>query len=85
MFTRFFAKIQDYGFKLKESKCDFFIEKIKYLGYIINRDGRRPDPDRAAAIKDMLAPNNIATLQSFLGLTNYYQTFLLKCMICVLR
>ena len=24
-----FTKIQDYRFKLKESKCDFFMEKIK--------------------------------------------------------
>ena len=71
-----FAKIQDYGFKLKESKCYFFMEKIKYLGHIIDRDGRRPDPGRAAAIKDMSAPNNIATLQSFLGLANYYQIFI---------
>ena len=71
-----FAKIQDHGFKLKESKCDFFMEKIKYFGHIIDWDGRRPDPDRVAAIKDMPAPNNIATLQSFLGLTNYYQIFI---------
>ena len=71
-----FAKIQDYGFKLKESKCDIFMEKIKYLGHIIDRDGRRPDPDWATTIKDMPAPNNIATLQSFLGLANYDQIFI---------
>ena len=71
-----FAKIQDYGFILKEFKCDFFMEKIKYFRHIINKDGRKPDPDRAAAIKDMPAPNNIATLQSFLGFANYYQIFI---------
>ena len=31
-----FSRIQVYGFKLKESKCDFFMEKIKYLGHIID-------------------------------------------------
>ena len=51
----------------------FHGKKIKYLGHFIDRDGRSPDSDRAAAIKDMPAPNNIATLQSFLGLANYYQ------------
>lgn len=71
-----FAKIHDYGFKLEETKCDFFHEKIKYLGHIIDKDGRRPNPERAAAIKDMPAPNNIVLLQSFLGLANYYQVFI---------
>ena len=71
-----FAKIQDYGFKLKESKRDFLMEKIRYLGHIIDWDGRRPDPDGAAVIKDMPASNNIATLQSFIGLANYYQIFI---------
>ena len=71
-----FSKIQDYGFKLKESKCDFFMEKIKYLGHIINKDGRRPEPEWATTIKDMPAPENVISFQSFLGLANYYQAFI---------
>ena len=54
----------------------FFVEKIKYLGHIIDKDGRRPDPERAAAIKDIPAPHNIASLESFMGLANYYQIFI---------
>ena len=73
----FFAKIQDCGFKIKETKCNFFfVEKIKCLGHIIDKDSRRPDPERAAAIKDMPAPDNIPFLQSFLALANYYQVFI---------
>ena len=51
------------------------MEKIKYLGHIIDKDRRRPDPEQTTAIKDMPAPDNIASLQSFLGLANYYQIF----------
>lgn len=71
-----FSQIQDYGFKIKEGKCDFFMKEIKYLGHIIDKDGRRPDPERAIAIKDMPAPENVTVLQSFLGLANYYQAFI---------
>ena len=71
-----FTKIKDYGFKLKETKCDFFTEKIKYLGHIIDKDGRRPDPERAIAIKDMPTPDNIASLLSFLWLAYYHQIFI---------
>ena len=67
---RVFDRIQDYGFTLKDAKCEFFLEEIKYLGHIIDKNGCRPDPDRAAAIRDMPEPHNVATLQSFLGLAN---------------
>ena len=54
----------------------FFMEKIKYLWHIVDKDNRRPDPERAAANKDMSAPDNIASLQIFLGLANYNQIFI---------
>ena len=64
-----FEKVQEYGFKVKEAKCDFFLPEIKYLGHIINRDGRRPDLERANRDK-------VQALQSFLGLANFYQGFM---------
>ena len=54
------------------------MESIKYLGHIIDKDGRKPDPERSIAIKEMPAPNNVASLQSFLGLASYYQSFIPK-------
>ena len=47
---------------LKRPNVIFFMEKIKYLGHIIDKDGRRLDPEWAVAIKDLPAPNNIASL-----------------------
>ena len=73
--NKVFAQIREFGLKVKEAKCDFCMNKIKYLGHI-DKDGRRPDPERATAIKDMPAPDNVTTLQSFLGLANYYQSFI---------
>ena len=52
------------------------MNKIKYLGHIIDKDRRRPDPERATAIKDMSAHDNVTTLQNFLRLANYYQSFI---------
>ena len=74
--NKVFAQIREFGFKVKESKCDFCINKIKYLRHIIDKDGRRPDPEKATAIKDMPTPNNLTTLQRFLGLANYYHNFI---------
>ena len=42
--NKIFAQIQEFEFKVKEAKYDFCMNKIKYLGHIIDKDGRRPDP-----------------------------------------
>ena len=73
-----FERIEGYGFKVGEEKCKFFMSDIKYLGQIIDSDGRRPDPARAEAIKSMPTPQNILTLQAFLGLANYYCIYIPK-------
>ena len=52
------------------------METIKYLGHIINKNDRRPDPEHATTIKDMPAPENVSSLQSLLGLTKYNQMFI---------
>lgn len=50
----------------------FFLTKIKYLGQIIDKNGKKPGPGRAKAIENMPAPENKSSLQAFLGLVNYY-------------
>lgn len=35
------------------SKCSFFRDELKYLGYIINKDGLQTDPGKVKAILDI--------------------------------
>ena len=42
-----FQKTDEYGFKLGSEKCEFFMKQMKYLGQIIDENGRRPGPERA--------------------------------------
>ena len=45
-------KIMDLNLK-RLNMIFFFLEKIKYLDHTMDKDGRRPDSERAATIKDM--------------------------------
>ncbi|KAL3069993.1 hypothetical protein niasHS_017282 [Heterodera schachtii] len=63
-----FNRLQSYGFRVKMTKCSFFQEEIKYLGFVIDKNGRRPDASKIKAITEMPAPTNISTLRSFLGM-----------------
>lgn len=73
-----FKRLEDFGFKLSREKCKFFMERITYLGQVIDSEGRKPDPQRADAIKNMPAPDTVAKLQSFLGLAQYYAIYIPK-------
>ncbi|PIO77827.1 reverse transcriptase [Teladorsagia circumcincta] len=70
-----FQRIQDYGFRVRLEKCSFLQTQIKYLGFVINAQGRRPDPDKVKAIQKMPAPNDVSQLRAFLGLINFYGNF----------
>lgn len=69
-------RIEEYGFHLKLSKSKFSLQQIHYLGFIIDAQGRRPDPTKTKAVCDMPAPHNETTLRSFLGGLNYYGAFI---------
>lgn len=70
-----FARIQEYGFHLRPEKCSFYKSEIKYLGYIVNAAGIKPDPEKVAAISRMPQPTDVSTLRSFLGAANFYGKF----------
>ena len=41
------------------SKCDFYRDRIQYLGHIISREGISVDTDKVEAIKNWLTPKNV--------------------------
>ena len=43
----------------KESKCEFGLTKLLYLGHIISMDGVWVDPEKVRAIIDWPAPANL--------------------------
>ena len=57
------------------------MNKIKYFGQIIDHERRKPDPNRAEAIRNMPTSDNVTKLQSFLDLANYNNMFIQKCTI----
>ncbi|BHF66643.1 hypothetical protein SprV_0200966500 [Sparganum proliferum] len=64
-------RVQEYGFRLRADKCQFFLDSIKYLGFVFDVTGRHPDPENIRAIQRMPAPKNVSQLRSFLGLISY--------------
>ena len=51
------------GLKLKPSKCEWCRDEIKFLGHVINAKGVQTQQE------------TVQTVKSFLGLCNYYRSF----------
>uniref|UniRef100_A0A8R1IJM7 RNA-directed DNA polymerase n=2 Tax=Caenorhabditis japonica TaxID=281687 RepID=A0A8R1IJM7_CAEJA len=73
-----FQRIAEYGFRVKLEKCRFLERRIKFLGFIIDRSGRRPDEEKVQVIKNMCEPKDQKTLRSFMGMVTYYSAFIPK-------
>jgi hypothetical protein len=59
----------------KESKCEFSMIELLYLGHIISAQGVQVHREKIRAILDWLTPKNVTELRSFFGLCRYYRKF----------
>jgi hypothetical protein len=57
-------------------KCQFDIEQVEFLGYIINSQGISMDPVRVEAVASWPIPKSIRDIQVFLGFANFYRRFI---------
>ena len=71
-------KLRAAGLKLKPSKCEFFKDRISYLGHIVSKDGVETDPKKIRAIQKWPKPETVYDVRSFLGFTNYYRKFMFR-------
>jgi hypothetical protein len=58
-----FTNLRAVGLKLNPEKCIFGVSKGKMLGYIINAEGIKANPDKAKAIMTMAEPSTKKEVQ----------------------
>jgi len=60
----------------KFSKCEFWLEKVAFLGHVLTAEGVAVDPAKIEAVIEWPQPKNITDIRSFLGLAGYYRRFI---------
>jgi hypothetical protein len=68
-------RLKQANLKLSERKCEFFLERVKFLGHVIERGKISVDPDKFEPLKKLKIPENKKDLQSVLGFLNYFRRF----------
>jgi hypothetical protein len=58
-------------------KCSFGMNKVQYLGYIVDENGVHVDPSKIQVSYDWPASTTLTELRIFLGLDKFYRRFML--------
>ncbi len=63
----------DAGLKVNAEKSTFCALEIKYLGYVLTRDGIKPQSNKVQAILTNKLPTGVKQLRHILGMVQYYR------------
>ena len=51
-------------------------DSIKFAGFMVTKDGVKPDPEKVSGISGFPVPTDVSSLRSFIGLANQLGTFI---------
>jgi hypothetical protein len=69
-------RLRDHKLYAKFSKCEFWLDSVKFLGHTISKDGISVDPSKVQEVMDWKPPKTVHQICSFLGLVGYYRRFI---------
>lgn len=71
-----FDRLKQFGLTIRLEKCLFGVKSIQFLGHTITKYGSVPLNTKVEAIQQFPQPSNVKSLQSYLGMINFYHRFI---------
>jgi hypothetical protein len=69
-----FERMKSAGLRFKIEKCKFFRKELKFLGFVVSKQGIRLDPSKVDIVTQFPKPDkDVGQLQSFLGIVGYFK------------
>ncbi|WVZ89088.1 LOW QUALITY PROTEIN: hypothetical protein U9M48_035542 [Paspalum notatum var. saurae] len=60
----------------KFSKCEFWIDEVRFLGHVISKGGIAVDPSKVSTVTNWKVPEIPKEVRGFLSLASYYRRFI---------
>ena len=69
-----FDRLREHSLKMTLKKCIFSRNETKYLEFLMNGEGIKPEKEKEA-IRAMAEPCNVREVRRFIGMCSYYRRF----------
>ena len=63
--------LKEHQLYAKFNKCDFYKDKIQYLGNVVSEEGISMDTDKIKSIIEWHVPKDVKDVWSFMEITGY--------------
>lgn len=71
-----FEKLLSAGLTVNREKCSFVRSELKYLGFVVDKNGLHTDPDKVACMLNYPIPKNVKGVRRFVGMVSWYRRFI---------
>ena len=68
--------LREHKLYAKLRKCEFYRDRIHYLGHLISKKGISVDPEKIEAIMNWPNLRHVTDVRSFMGIVGYYRRFI---------
>lgn len=70
-----FDRLRAANLTINLDKCVFCLPSLKYLGFVVDREGLRTDPDKVKAMLEYPVPTTATEVKRFIGMCSWYRRF----------
>jgi hypothetical protein len=70
------TRLREHKLYAKFSKCEFWLDRVPFLGHILSAEGVAVDPSKVKDILEWKPPTTVHLVRSFLGMAGYYRRFI---------
>jgi len=71
-----FRRLRDARLRLNSEKCRFCVDRLTYLGHVIDRERIRTDPGKIQAVANWSEPQSVKHIRQFVGMASWYRRFI---------
>lgn len=71
-----FRRLREANLTVSIDKCQFCRPEMKYLGYVVDRNGLHVDPDKVTAMLQLPPPKSVKDVRRIIGMFSWYRRFI---------
>lgn len=71
-----YSRLEAAKLTINLDKCEFCLPSLKYLGFVVDREGLRTNPEKVEAMINYPSPKTATEIKRFVGLCSWYRRFI---------